>query len=94
MTCFNMCFDCDVGNEISKIEGLEGLQDLRELVLDRNKVKSIDEYSFMNQWNLQELHIEENRLKELGNFCHLESLQRLYLGMNRIQVGLLYTAVC
>ena len=27
------------GNEISKVEGLEGLQQLRELVLDRNKIK-------------------------------------------------------
>lgn len=28
-----------VGNEISKVEGLEGLQELREVVLDRNKIK-------------------------------------------------------
>lgn len=28
-----------VGNDISKVEGLEGLQELRELVLDRNKIK-------------------------------------------------------
>lgn len=77
------------GNEISKIEGLEGLQDLRELVLDRNKVKNIGEYSFMNQWNLAELHLEENRLRELLNLECLENLQRLFLGMNKIQVGLL-----
>ena len=69
-----------------KIEGLEGLQDLRELVLDRNKIKNIGEYSFINQWNLQELHLEENRLKDLSNLCCLENLQRLFLGMNRIQV--------
>ncbi|XP_039271513.2 leucine-rich repeat-containing protein 9-like [Styela clava] len=73
------------GNEISKIEGLEGLHELRELVLDRNKVKVIGENSFANQWNLQELHIEENRIRDLGNLHHLENLQRLYLGMNRIQ---------
>lgn len=30
-----------VGNEISKVEGLEALQELRELVLDRNKIKVI-----------------------------------------------------
>lgn len=41
------------GNEISKIEGLEGLHELRELVLDRNKVKVISEKSFISQWNLQ-----------------------------------------
>ncbi|XP_077999840.1 leucine-rich repeat-containing protein 9-like isoform X2 [Glandiceps talaboti] len=73
------------GNDITKVEGLEGLQDLRELVLDRNKIKNLNEYSFMNQWNLVELHMEENRLRELSNFHHLENLQRLYLGMNRVQ---------
>ena len=31
------------GNEIAKIEGLEGLSELRELVLDRNKVKVYNE---------------------------------------------------
>ena len=30
-----------IGNDISKVEGLEGLQQLRELVLDRNKIKVI-----------------------------------------------------
>ena len=30
-----------VGNDIGKIEGLEGLLELRELVLDRNKIKVI-----------------------------------------------------
>ena len=75
-----------LGNEVTKVEGLEGLQELRELVLDRNKIKNVTEFSFMNQWNLQELHMEENRLRELSNFTSLENLQRLYLGMNRIQV--------
>lgn len=73
------------GNEILKIEGLEGLHDLRELVLDRNRIKGISETSFVNQWNLQELHIEENRMRELSNLNCLEHLQRLYLGSNRIQ---------
>jgi Leucine-rich repeat (LRR) protein len=27
------------GNEISKVEGIQGLQELRELVLDQNKIK-------------------------------------------------------
>ena len=63
------------------------MQDLRELVLDRNKIKGLTEYSFMNQWNLLELHIEENRVRDLSFFSCLESLQRLFLGMNRIQVS-------
>ena len=79
------------GNEIQRIEGLEALHDLRELVLDRNKIKTVCEMSFINQWNLQELHLEENRLKELTNLNCLENLQRLYLGSNRVQVGALST---
>ena len=55
-------------------------------MLDRNRIKSIDDQAFASQWNLQELHIEENRIKDLGGLMHLENLQRLYLGMNRIQV--------
>ena len=74
------------GNEISQVCGLEMLQDLRELVLDRNKIKAIGETSFASQWNLQELHLEENRLKELSYMGCLENLQRLFLGMNRLQV--------
>ena len=42
-----------LGNEISRVEGLEGLQDLRELVLDRNRIKSLTELSLTSQWNLQ-----------------------------------------
>ncbi|XP_072171420.1 leucine-rich repeat-containing protein 9-like [Diadema setosum] len=73
------------GNEISKVEGMEGLQDLRELVLDRNKIKSLGDTSLINQWNLVELHMEENRLRDLANLHYLENLQRLYVGSNRIQ---------
>ncbi|KAK0052192.1 leucine-rich repeat-containing protein 9 [Biomphalaria pfeifferi] len=72
------------GNEIVKVEGLDGLHDLRELVLDKNKIKQISETSFSNQWNLQELHIEENRLKEISGLSSLENMMRLYMGSNRI----------
>lgn len=57
------------------------------MVLDRNKIKSIGEISFVSQRRLQELHIEENRLRSLANISMLENLHRLYVGMNRIQVG-------
>ena len=92
--CFGLLFVlcCELfltGNEITKVEGLEGLHDLRELVLDRNKIKIISDYAFANQWNLQELHMEENRLREVAPLGCLENLQRLYLGSNRIQVSLL-----
>lgn len=73
------------GNEIQEINGLENLHELRELVLDKNRIKGVSERSFVNQWHLHELHLEENRIKDLSNLHPLESLQRLYLGMNRIQ---------
>jgi len=76
------------GNEISKVEGLENLSELLDLVLDRNKIKQISEFSFVSQHQLQELHIEENRLRSLANLQCLEALKRLYAGNNRIQVTL------
>ena len=71
------------------MEGLERLTELMELVLDRNKIKQIGEFSFVNQQRLQELHIEENRLRSLSNLQCLDALKRLYAGNNRIQVMLL-----
>ncbi|XP_061469286.1 leucine-rich repeat-containing protein 9 isoform X2 [Rhineura floridana] len=73
------------GNEISQIEGLDGLQLLQELVLDHNRVKAINENSFAKQSSLVALHLEENRLRELNNLHCLVKLQKLFLGLNRIQ---------
>uniref|UniRef100_A0A8C4VCK0 Leucine rich repeat containing 9 n=1 Tax=Gopherus evgoodei TaxID=1825980 RepID=A0A8C4VCK0_9SAUR len=73
------------GNEISQIEGLEGLQLLQELVLDHNRVKTIAEGSFARQNTLLALHLEENRLRELNNLQPLVKLQKLFLGLNKIQ---------
>ena len=50
-----------LGNEISHVEGLEGMTTLVELVLDRNKIKNLFSHSFVSQYNLEELHMEENR---------------------------------
>jgi Leucine-rich repeat (LRR) protein len=73
------------GNEITKIEGLETLRDLRELVLDKNKIKLISEQSFAGQaQRLIELHIEENRLRDLINVQVLRNLQKLYAANNKI----------
>jgi Leucine-rich repeat (LRR) protein len=73
------------GNEITKIDGLENLIELRELVLDKNKIKMINEASFVGQANrLHELHIEENRLKDLQNIPTLRVLQKLYVANNKI----------
>ena len=48
----------------------------------------------MSQWNVTELHMEENRIRELTNLEPLQNLQRLYLGMNRIQVSYLQNFHC
>lgn len=74
------------GNEINQIEGLDGLPLLQELVLDHNRVKLINENSFTKQSSLLALHLEENRLRELNNLQSLVKLQKLFLGLNKIQV--------
>ncbi|CAF0870863.1 unnamed protein product, partial [Brachionus calyciflorus] len=73
------------GNEITKIEGLDTLRELRELVLDKNKIKAIGEYSFVGQGNrLLELHMEENRIRDLNNIQVLKHLQKLYVANNKM----------
>ncbi|TPP62780.1 Leucine-rich repeat-containing protein 9 [Fasciola gigantica] len=71
-------------NEIVNVTGLEGLHQLRELVLDGNRIKEIGEVSFFYNWSLQEIHLENNRLKELQSLSGLESLRRLFVGGNRL----------
>ncbi|XP_053191128.1 leucine-rich repeat-containing protein 9 [Scomber japonicus] len=73
------------GNEISQVEGLEGLHQLRELVLDRNRIKALAENSFIAQSVLLELHLAENRIRELNHLNPLAELRKLFLGMNKLQ---------
>ena len=80
-----------LGNEISKVEGLEALRNLRELVLDKNKIRVITETSFFFQTNLVELHLEENRIRELSYFDRMIKLEKLFLGSNKVQVRSLRT---
>uniref|UniRef100_UPI003AAD219B leucine-rich repeat-containing protein 9 n=1 Tax=Centroberyx gerrardi TaxID=166262 RepID=UPI003AAD219B len=73
------------GNEISQVEGLEGLYRLRELVLDRNRIKVLTENSFIAQNVLLELHLAENRIRELNHLEPLTELRKLFLSMNKLQ---------
>ncbi|XP_067847992.1 leucine-rich repeat-containing protein 9 isoform X2 [Heptranchias perlo] len=73
------------GNFISQIEGLDRLQYLVELSLERNRIRMIHENSFLGQSSLIELHLEENRIRDLNNLYPLIKLQRLFLGGNKIQ---------
>ncbi|XP_040925180.1 leucine-rich repeat-containing protein 9 isoform X2 [Betta splendens] len=73
------------GNEISQVEGLEGLHQLRELVLDRNRIKALAETSFAGQGALLQLHLAENRVRELNHLHPLTELRKLFLGLNKLQ---------
>eukprot|EP00434_Breviolum_minutum_P008456 symbB.v1.2.007461.t1/scaffold455.1/size335105/9 len=63
------------GNEISKLEGLHNMEQLRELVLDKNRVKQFDEKSFEGLRALRELRVEDNGLKSLSNMGPLPRLR-------------------
>lgn len=57
---------------------------MRELVLDKNKIKAIAENSFVGQGKLLELHIEENRIRDLNNIQILKNLQKLFVANNKM----------
>ncbi|KAA3674875.1 uncharacterized protein DEA37_0001046 [Paragonimus westermani] len=71
-------------NEITSVTGLEGLQQMRELVLDGNKIKEISGVSFLYNWSLQEIHLEYNRLRGLQQLNGVETLERLYVAGNKL----------
>jgi Leucine-rich repeat (LRR) protein len=72
------------GNEITNIDGLDGCPMLRELVLDRNKIKKLDPRGFYGLQNLRELRLEENGLRTCAGMPQLPRLQLLYLSSNRL----------
>uniref|UniRef100_A0A669EAH4 Leucine rich repeat containing 9 n=1 Tax=Oreochromis niloticus TaxID=8128 RepID=A0A669EAH4_ORENI len=73
------------GNEITQVEGLEGLRQLRELVLNRNRIKTLTKNSFAAQALLLELHLAQNRIRELNHLDPLIELCKLSLDMNKLQ---------
>ena len=53
--------------------------------MDKNKIKFIGDCSFFGQsQRLVELHIEENRLKDLVNIQNLRNIEKLYAANNKI----------
>lgn len=70
------------------MDGLEGLHQLRELVLDKNRIKTLADDSFMSQNALLELHLSENRIQDLSHLGHLIELRKLFLDSNRVQVAM------
>eukprot|EP00026_Physarum_polycephalum_P000578 Phypoly_transcript_00579.p1 GENE.Phypoly_transcript_00579~~Phypoly_transcript_00579.p1 ORF type:complete len:894 (+),score=112.18 Phypoly_transcript_00579:1591-4272(+) len=73
-------------NAITRLEGLAGMSKLQKLVLDKNKIKSVDEatVTVANLPHLSVLHLEENYLKISACFSALTNLKVLTLGQNRI----------
>mmetsp|Transcript_24462 Transcript_24462/g.61912 ORF Transcript_24462/g.61912 Transcript_24462/m.61912 type:complete len:537 (-) Transcript_24462:1523-3133(-) len=72
------------GNDISKVDGLERLVTVRELCLDKNKIRYLESGAFSGMINLRELHLSENGLRSI---CHLPAFPRLHalhLACNRI----------
>ncbi|PNJ70602.1 LRRC9 isoform 6, partial [Pongo abelii] len=72
-------------NEISQVEGLDNLVVLQELVVDHNRIRSFNDSAFAKPSSLLALHLEENRLRELGKLQSLVKLEKLFLGYNKIQ---------
>ena len=72
------------GNDITRVDGLEHLPQLCDLILDRNKIRGFDERSFTGCHCLRDLRAEENMIKQLDHLRHLPNLNRLYLTSNRI----------
>lgn len=69
-----------LGNEISKVEDLDQLQHLTELVLDRNKIKvslnlSLSTESSITAWQCLQEH----------SFLGLDQLRELHLEENRLR---------
>ncbi|KAK0143358.1 Leucine-rich repeat-containing protein 9 [Merluccius polli] len=74
------------GNDISQVEGLEGLTRLREWSLTRTGSKPWGKNSLVGQSVLLELHLAENRVRDLSNMEPLVQLRRLFLTRNKLQV--------
>lgn len=73
------------GNLLTTTIGLEGITRLRALVLDNNRLRKLSSDSFATLSNLEELHLEDNRIRELPTFPDLGNLERLYIGGNKLE---------
>ncbi|CAH8502911.1 unnamed protein product [Schistosoma margrebowiei] len=71
-------------NELITLNGIEGLNQLKEIILDNNKIKYINDLTFLYNWTLNEIHLENNYLTELNQLSKVENLKRLYVGANKL----------
>jgi len=61
-------------NEITKVDNLEKLKQLRELDLSKNRIRQIEPNSFHNGLIISCLKVEENGLRSLANIERLDRL--------------------
>eukprot|EP01059_Diplonema_ambulator_P035367 TRINITY_DN8290_c0_g1_i2.p1 TRINITY_DN8290_c0_g1~~TRINITY_DN8290_c0_g1_i2.p1 ORF type:complete len:1479 (+),score=580.35 TRINITY_DN8290_c0_g1_i2:85-4521(+) len=71
-------------NDITKIDGLEGVPQLSELILDRNKLRGVEDNGLLVCHHLRDLRLEDNMIKRLDGLKGLQNLNRLFVTANRI----------
>ncbi len=72
------------GNKLTRVDGLQTLHSLRELILDHNILKYLDAGCFASVPRLRRLHLGHNGLRSLAHLSNLTRLQFLHIGSNRI----------
>ena len=72
------------GNKLTRVDGLQTLHSLRELILDHNILKFLDPNCFASVPRLRRLHLGHNGLRSLAHLSNLTRLQFLHFGSNRI----------
>jgi Leucine-rich repeat (LRR) protein len=71
-------------NSISKVEGIEHFTCLKELILDRNRIRALEVYSLTGLAGLCELRLEENGLRSLQHLGPMPKLMSLFVSSNRM----------
>ena len=66
-------------NNITKLENIDHLKDLREIDLSNNRIKLFYDGSFYSIQQIAWIRIEENGLRSLNYIDKLENLQFLFL---------------
>ncbi|XP_073989903.1 uncharacterized protein isoform X2 [Rhodnius prolixus] len=71
-------------NELCSVQGLSKMDNLKHLVLDRNKLNAINPSAVADLINLKNLYVEYNHLHSLNFLKELKSLKSLFLAYNKI----------
>eukprot|EP01025_Chloroclados_australasicus_P007402 TRINITY_DN12376_c0_g1_i2.p1 TRINITY_DN12376_c0_g1~~TRINITY_DN12376_c0_g1_i2.p1 ORF type:complete len:306 (-),score=30.21 TRINITY_DN12376_c0_g1_i2:56-850(-) len=70
-------------NKVSKIESLDGFQNLEVLELGSNRISTIENTDNLKM--LKELWLGRNRISQIQNISHLQNLRKLSLQNNRLE---------